>query len=49
MWMRAEHPPGDGHGSMKKGVRKFILTSDGIDVKKMPKAKAYFSFMVVEE
>lgn len=29
--MRLEHPPGDGHGATKKGVRKSIVTSDGID------------------
>lgn len=45
--MRVEHPPGDG--SVKKGVRKSIASSDGIDFKKVPEAKAYFSFLLVEE
>lgn len=47
--MRVEHPPGHGHASVKKGVRKSIVRNDGIDFKKMPKDKAHFSFMLVEE
>lgn len=47
--MRVQHSPGDGHGSVKKEARKSIASSDGIDFKKVPKAKAYFSFMLVEE